>query len=168
MRFRPKLCLLNFEDCVFTDDWTEQSDTIWPSGKSTGKIAVRVLSMKRPSGRFDSNLIPQEPSGACFSGVSTKTNWDLDGYEYITFPCKGLGNATSYKIILGNSHPHRPDTTYEHSFKVCLHPKNKNNKKTRKPRLTMLYTFVRRLKLNQKSLYSCHWTTLYQMTKKRV
>lgn len=111
--------MFNFEDCVFTHNWTEDSDTKW-QGKSKAKIGIVVLSMHRPNARFDTLLKPHPSNGECYCGVTREKKFDLSTYESISFWGKALGNATTYKVILGHDDLKYPNATFEQSFKVCL------------------------------------------------
>lgn len=63
------------------------------------------------------------PNGACFAGVRTPVEWNLFGYQYISFKCNASGSAMIYKLVLRHNHleDKRFDNnpTYEQLFKVC-------------------------------------------------
>lgn len=111
------LLLFNFQNATNLNNWSEQSDTVRSAGTSKATFDLYNTQTKQSAILF--TLLNPLPNGACFSGVRTLTQLNLDGYKYISFVCKTTGNATTYKIILRhNNLNEEPNPTYEQKFKV--------------------------------------------------
>lgn len=109
--------LFNFQNATDLNNWTEQSDTVRSAGKSKATFDLYKTQTKQSAILF--TLLNPLPNGACFSGVRTSTQFNLDGYEYFSFVCKTTGNATTYKIILRHNNLNdEPNPTFEQKFKV--------------------------------------------------
>lgn len=120
MAYNPpvsSLLLFDFQNVTDLNNWTEQSDTVRSVGKSKATFDLYKTQTKQSAIFF--TLLNPQPNGACFSGVRTTTQLNLDGYEYISFLCKTTGNATTYKIILRHNNLNdEPNPTFEQKFKV--------------------------------------------------
>lgn len=111
--------MFNFQNAIDLHNWSEQSDTVRSAGRSKASFDLYKTSVKQSAIFF--SLLNPLPNGACFAGVRTSTQLDLEGYQYISFTCKTTGNATIYKIILRHNHlDNEPHPTFEQKFKVCL------------------------------------------------
>lgn len=111
--------LFDFQNATDLNNWTEQSDTVRSAGKSKATFDLYTTQTKQSAILF--TLLNPLPNGACFSGVRTLTQLNLDGYEYISFVCKTMGNATTYKIILRHNNLNdEPNPTFEQKFKVSI------------------------------------------------
>ncbi|XP_025208643.1 uncharacterized protein LOC112604003 [Melanaphis sacchari] len=111
------LLLFDFQNVADLSNWTEQSDTVRSVGMSKATFDLYKTQTKQSAILF--TLLNPQPNGACFSGVRTITQLNLDGYEYISFLCKTAGNATTYKIILRHNNLNdEPNPTFEQQFKV--------------------------------------------------
>lgn len=115
--YRSNLSLFNFENAVDLFNWSEQSDTVRSAGRSKATFDLYKTSVKQSAIFF--SLLNPLPNGACFAGVRTSTQLDLEGYQYISFTCKTTGSATIYKIVLRHNYlDNEPHPTYEQKFKV--------------------------------------------------
>jgi len=118
--------LFDFRNATDLNNWTEQSDTVRSAGKSKATFDLYKTQTSQSAILF--TLLNPLPNGACFGGVRTLTQLNLEGYEYISFVCKTTGNATTYKIILRhNGLNDEPNPTYEQKFKVGTHNKLHTN-----------------------------------------
>ncbi|XP_060847953.1 uncharacterized protein LOC132927440 [Rhopalosiphum padi] len=111
------LLLFDFQNVTDLNNWTEQSDTVRSAGRSKASFDLYKTQTKQSAILF--TLLNPLPNGACFGGVRTVTQLNLDGYEYLSFLCKTTGNATTYKIILRHNNLNdEPNPTFEQKFKV--------------------------------------------------
>lgn len=118
--------LFDFQNATDLNNWTEQSDTVRSAGKSKATFDLYKTQTNQSAILF--TLLNPLPNGACFSGVRTLTQLNLEGYEYISFVCKTTGNATTYKIILRHNNLNdEPNPTYEQKFKVSTYNKLHTN-----------------------------------------
>lgn len=111
--------LFDFQNVKNLNEWSEQSDTVRSEGKSKATFDLYNTKTKQSAILF--TLLNPLPNGACFSGVRTCTQLNLEKYNYISFLCKTQGNAKIYKIVLRhNNWNNKPYPTYEQKFEVCL------------------------------------------------
>lgn len=109
--------LFDFQNATNLSIWSEQSDTVRSAGRSKATFDLYKTQIQQSAIFF--SLLNPLPNGACFSGVRTMTQLNLDGYQYIHFACKTTGNATVYKIILRHNNLNdEPNPTFEQKFKV--------------------------------------------------
>lgn len=115
---RDNLLLFDFKTVTNMSNWSEESDSARYRGSS--KASFDLYNTKtRQSAVFFSLLIPIS-SGACFSGVRTKTQLNLFPYRFISFACTVQGSASAYKIILRHKTLDYPNPSFEQDFQVCL------------------------------------------------
>lgn len=112
-----KLILFDFQNATDLNGWSEQSDTVRSQGKSKATFDLYKTQSKQSAIFF--TLLNPLPNGACFGGVRTTTQLNLEEYAYFGFSCKATGNATTYKIILRHDNLNdEPHPSFEQKFKV--------------------------------------------------
>lgn len=68
-------------------------------------------------------MLNPQPNGAGFAGVRIQVQMNLSDFTKITIRCRGQGENTRYKIVLGHNGQTSNEVTYEHVFVVrsfCL------------------------------------------------
>lgn len=116
--YRSNLLLFDFQNVTDLSNWLEISDTVRYAGRSKASFDLYKTKINQSAIFF--SLLNPLPNGACFSGVRTMTQLNLDGYRCLHFVCKATGNATTYKIILRHNNLHtEPNPSFEQKFKVC-------------------------------------------------
>lgn len=111
--------LFDFKNAANLSNWSEQSDTVRSAGRSKATFDIYKTQTNQSAILF--TLLNPLPNGACFAGVRTTTQLNLDGYDYISFLCSTTGNATTYKIILRHNNLNdEPHPTFEQKFMVSL------------------------------------------------
>lgn len=63
-------------------------------------------------------MLNPQPNGAGFAGVKRRVTMNLSDFTKITIRCRGQGENTRYKIVLGHNGQDSGDITYEHIFVV--------------------------------------------------
>lgn len=98
------------------DKWIEVSDTVRSVGKSKATLVLQTTVQFQNAVFF--TLLNPQPNGAGFAGVRIPVTMDLSDYEEIAIRCRGQGENTRYKIVLGHNGYISNDITYEHVFMV--------------------------------------------------
>jgi len=93
--------LFDFTTIPGLDTWEESSDTARDVGMSKASFVLQK-TQKYQRAIFFALLNPQ-PSGACFAGVVSETNFDSSEYKAIWLKLRGVqGELWRYKVILRN------------------------------------------------------------------
>jgi len=108
--------LFDFTTIVDLDNWVESSDTVREVGMSKASFVLQK-TQKYQRAVFFALLNPQ-PSGACFAGVYSETDFDSSMYKAIWLKLRGIqGTLWRYKVILRNQGI-SAQRNYEAFFKV--------------------------------------------------
>jgi len=115
--------LFNFTTIASLDTWAESSDTVREVGMSKASFVLQKTQVYQNAIFFA--LLNPQPSGACFAGYRSPTNFDSTNYKAVQLLLRGVhGDLFRYKIVLLNQ-DQSYQRDYESSFLVRDIPKCK-------------------------------------------
>jgi hypothetical protein len=115
--------LFNFTTIGSLDTWVESSDTVREVGMSKASFVLQKTQIYQNAIFFA--LLNPQPSGACFAGYRSPTNFDSSNYKAVQLLLRGVhGDLFRYKIVLLNQEQSN-QRDYESSFIVKDIPKCK-------------------------------------------
>ena len=112
----PSTMLFDFTVLPNLENWVESSDTVREVGMSKASLVLQITQKYQRAILF--TLLNPQPTGACFAGFRSPTDFDSSKYKAVQLRLKGVkGDLWRYKILLTNQ-KQSYQRSYETSFNV--------------------------------------------------